>query len=165
MQPDVTISQQDLAVLLDLTPRRIRQLATAGVIPKTGLGKHPLRDSVRAYCRHVREIAAGRGGEDEQLTLSRERARHAAESANKIALQNAQTRGEVISVDDVIRLWSDTLALVRGRILSLATDIGMELPILSRHDILTIDGLLRSCLEDLSNAPATPAQAATRKRG
>jgi phage terminase Nu1 subunit (DNA packaging protein) len=165
MQQDETITQQTLADLLDLTPRRIRQLATAGVIPKTGRGQYQLRDSVRAYCAHQREIAAGRGGEDAQLNLARERSRQAKESADGLALKNEQTRNELISRAEVIQLWGDTLSLVRSRILGAASDIGLELPILSRHDILTIDGVLRSCLESLCDAPAVPVQAATRKRG
>jgi phage terminase Nu1 subunit (DNA packaging protein) len=47
-----------------------------------------------AYTEHLREMAAGRGGEG-GLELARERARLAREQADKIAMQNAVTRGEL----------------------------------------------------------------------
>ena len=47
-----------------------------------------------AYCDHLREVAAGRGGEN-ALELAAERARLAREQADKIAMQNAVTRGEL----------------------------------------------------------------------
>lgn len=47
-----------------------------------------------AYCDHLREVAAGRGGSN-ALELAAERARLAREQADKIAMQNAVTRGEL----------------------------------------------------------------------
>lgn len=47
-----------------------------------------------AYCDHLREVAAGRGGSN-ALELAAERARLAKEQADKIAMQNAITRGEL----------------------------------------------------------------------
>ncbi|WP_217698642.1 terminase small subunit [Pseudoxanthomonas indica] len=47
-----------------------------------------------AYCDHLRSVAAGRGG-DASLELAAERARLAKEQADKIAMQNAVTRGEL----------------------------------------------------------------------
>lgn len=52
----------------------------------------PARTWLLAYCEHLRDIAAGRGGEG-ALELATERARLAREQADKIAMQNAVTRG------------------------------------------------------------------------
>lgn len=50
-----------------------------------------------AYCDHLREVAAGRyaGG---QLNLAQERAALAAVQREKIEMQNAVTRGELVSM-------------------------------------------------------------------
>ncbi len=59
-----------------------------------------LRDGARAdewllaYCDHLREVAAGRGGEAGK-ELTAERARLAREQADRLAMQNAVTRGEL----------------------------------------------------------------------
>ncbi|MFT4197685.1 MAG: terminase small subunit [Pseudoxanthomonas sp.] len=47
-----------------------------------------------AYCEHMREMAAGRGGDDGPALVA-ERARLAREQADKIAMQNAVTRNEL----------------------------------------------------------------------
>lgn len=54
----------------------------------------PLREWLLAYTDHLREMAAGRGGEG-SLVLATERARLAREQADKVAMQNAVTRGEL----------------------------------------------------------------------
>jgi phage terminase Nu1 subunit (DNA packaging protein) len=46
------------------------------------------------YCAHIRGIAAGRGGDD-GIELTEQRARLAKEQADRIAMQNAVTRGEL----------------------------------------------------------------------
>ena len=50
-----------------------------------------------AYCDHLREVAAGRGGSN-ALELAAERARLAKEQADKLAMANAVTRGELAPV-------------------------------------------------------------------
>jgi len=52
---------------------------------------------LRAYCAHMREIAAGRLAAGD-LDLATERARLAREQADKIAMQNAQSRRELAPV-------------------------------------------------------------------
>jgi phage terminase Nu1 subunit (DNA packaging protein) len=47
-----------------------------------------------AYCEHLREVAAGRGG-DGAVELTTERALLAREQRDRIAMQNAVTRGEL----------------------------------------------------------------------
>lgn len=54
----------------------------------------PVGQWLVAYCEHLREMAAGRGGEG-GAELVVERARLAREQADKIAMQNAERRGEL----------------------------------------------------------------------
>lgn len=49
------------------------------------------------YCGHLREVAAGRAASGE-LDLASERARLAKEQADKVAMQNAERRGELAPV-------------------------------------------------------------------
>lgn len=52
---------------------------------------------LKQYCRHLREIAAGRATNGD-LDLATERARLAKEQADKISMQNAERRGELAPV-------------------------------------------------------------------
>jgi hypothetical protein len=45
-----------LAYYLDLTPRRVQQLAKAGVIQKLKRGEYELVPCLHAYIRHMREL-------------------------------------------------------------------------------------------------------------
>ena len=85
-----------------------------------------------AYCDHLREVAAGRGGEG-SLELASERARLAKEQADKIAMANAITRGELAParlIEEVIaragarmgRLLDTIPGLLRRRLPQLTAD-------------------------------------------
>lgn len=85
-----------------------------------------------AYCDHLREVAAGRGGEA-TFELAAERARLAKEQADKVAMQNALTRGELAPahlIEEVLaragaragRLLETIPGLLRRRLPSLTTD-------------------------------------------
>lgn len=85
-----------------------------------------------AYCDHLREVAAGRGGSN-ALELAAERARLAREQADKIAMQNAVTRGELAPahlLEEVLaragaragRLLETIPGLLRRRLPQLAAD-------------------------------------------
>ncbi|WP_211160133.1 terminase small subunit [Aromatoleum aromaticum] len=68
-------------------------LLARGVLTADGSGGQWLHD----YCAHLREIAAGRATNGD-LDLAGERARLAKEQADKVAMQNAVTRGELAPV-------------------------------------------------------------------
>ena len=67
---------ESLAKLLDLTPRRVQQLAKEGVIPKPATrGQYDIIPSVVAYIRHLRAVASGDGGDllTEKTRLARKK--------------------------------------------------------------------------------------------
>lgn len=87
--------QAEVAAHLDLSDRSVRELEPKLSLP-TG---YTLAEFRIAYIRHLREVAAGRMGEGtEGLELATERARLAKEQADKIAMQNAERRGELAPV-------------------------------------------------------------------
>jgi phage terminase Nu1 subunit (DNA packaging protein) len=59
------IPGQSLAGLLDLDIRSITELARSGIVVGSGVrGRYLLAPSVRNYVRHLREVAAGRQGNE-----------------------------------------------------------------------------------------------------
>lgn len=84
----------EAALHCDLSERRFRELLDEGVIARATRGSYDL-DEVRVqYIRHIREAASGRAGETN--ALASEKARHAKEQADNLA----------ISLDDII-VWDD----------------------------------------------------------
>lgn len=84
-----------IAKLLDLTDRRVQQLTSEGVIPKTERGRYELVPAVRGYIRYLRDRSIGKDGAVIP-DIASERARLTREQADKMAMENAKARGELI---------------------------------------------------------------------
>lgn len=85
--------QVEVAAHLDISDRSVREWEGKLGLPSD----YTLTDFRVAYIRRLREEAAGRASAGD-LDLAGERARLAKEQADKIAMQNAQQRGELAPV-------------------------------------------------------------------
>ncbi len=85
-----------LCQLFGLQSRRVYQLIESGVIPRPKSqkrGKYRLTDAITGYIRFLQESTrSGKAGD----TLNAERARLAKGQADRVELQNAVTRGELL---------------------------------------------------------------------
>lgn len=115
-------TQREFAEHVGITQQAVSDLTRRGVLAKGG----SLDDWRLAYCQHIREQAAGRatGGD---LNLAHERARLAKLQADKVELDLAKMRGDLIPADEVEREWSDIIAAVRARLLALPSQAAAEL--------------------------------------
>lgn len=143
--PESPMTESALGDVLGVGVRRIRQLVTEGVLTK------PLhrRDSVRAYCGWLREKASrGVAVMDE---LKAEKVRQAREAADKLALQNAASRGEMVAASAVESAWSNVLRDVRSMMLAVPSRCGATLPHLTTHDVASIEGEIKAALKGLAD--------------
>ncbi|SIS71589.1 hypothetical protein [Paracoccus saliphilus] len=147
-----TCSAQELADMLGISDRKVREHAAAGHIVKVSTGKYARVESVRTYCEHLRMAAAGRGDQESALDLSRERARLASEQADAQAIKNAALRGELVKAVEVEREWQDVLRSVRSGVLAVPSRARQKLAHLTPHDVEAIDAELRRALERLAEA-------------
>lgn len=136
-----------LAEWLGITVQAVNKHARDGVLQKSNSGTFELQASVLAYCAHIREVAAGRGG-SEQLNLTAERARLAREQADTYELRNAVTRGELVEVAEAERAWSDTLRTVRSCMLAVPSRVRQRLGHLTAADVEAIDFEVRNALTE-----------------
>jgi len=147
----VVVDGETLAKLVKVHPRTIRDLAQREMVVKVGTDRYDLTGSLQAYATHLREMAAGRGDEQQQLHLTAERARLAKEQADAQALKNAALRRDLVPAADVEREWSDTLRQLRSKILALPSRLRQSLVHLTAADVAAIDGELRRTLEELAH--------------
>lgn len=145
------VSTRDLAALLGVSTRTITDLAAREIVIKAERGRYNLEASVTAYCNHLREVAAGRGGEQGVLDLTIERARLAKEQADAQELKNAVTRGELLPASDVEREWSDILARVRSGMLAVTSRIRGRISTIDATQAAIIDTEIREALEALAD--------------
>jgi len=112
-------TQQEIAEHLDLSERSVRELLDKGVLPPARRGGLD-RDACRVgYIRHLRSVAAGRGGISQQEDLTAERARLAREQADHVAIRNACARKELLPRAAVTIAVTAAFQRVRDRLLSL----------------------------------------------
>lgn len=86
------VSQQAFADLVGVSQPAVSDMMSRGVIAEG----QPLGAWLLAYTSHLRELAAGRGSDNE---LANERARLAREQADSVAMKNARERKELAPVE------------------------------------------------------------------
>ena len=153
-RPVHRIGGVDLCDLWGISPGALSQLVKRGIAAKLGHDAYDLTTSTRAYIDHLRGTAAGRGGEEQVLTLTGERARLAREQADAQALKNNVTRGEMVKAEDVARAWADILRGLRSQLLALPSRIRAELGHLTASDVSRLDRLIRDLLTELGGTDA-----------
>lgn len=148
-KPDSEVPAVELAEWLGVSERAISDYVRKGIIAKSAPGKFRLRESIVAVAIHLRELSAQRGASSVGLTAQRERI--AREQADKLAMQNAASRRELLPAKAVADEWASILRMVRSRMLASPSRIQQQLGHLSAHDVAVIDREIRDALTDLSN--------------
>jgi phage terminase Nu1 subunit (DNA packaging protein) len=165
----ITVGAGELADYLGVSSQAIAAFANDGKVVRLSRGKYDLKASIQTYTAHLREVAAARGGEDQILDLTQERARLAREQADGQELKNRQSRKELLPAADVEREWSDMLRKVRAGILATTSRVRASAG-LTAEQAVEMDSELRLALKELghdheyprgSAASADSADAAT----
>jgi terminase small subunit / prophage DNA-packing protein len=102
----------------------VSELCQRGIIPRDDKGKLDLDEARLAYCAHLRSVASGRSGNIEvDLDITEQRARKAKEEADKLEMQNAQLRGELLAREDVDAAVVSAFARVRARLIGVPSKV------------------------------------------
>lgn len=147
---DVDASSDALADVLDVSLETVRRLEGDGHLEKIGRGRFAFLASIRKYVGHLRDVAAGRGGGDEQASQAAENALLAREKRVNLELRNAQLRGDMVRATDVEVAWAEDWANVRTHLLAVPARMASACPHLSRSDINELDRLVRKALTEAS---------------
>lgn len=145
------IGGKDLCEVLALSSGALTDLKKRGIAVHLGHDAYDLAATVRAYVLHLRGIASGRGGEEQSLNLTAERARLAREQADAVAMKNAALRGELVPAGDVTREWAEVLRKVRAGVLAMPSRVRASLPHLTPSDMAVMDREIRATLEGLAH--------------
>ena len=131
MRPGQGATAKQLADLLELTPRRVQQLAAEGVFPKMARGRYPLVECVRAYIGYWRERAEGRFTDNE---LDEARLRREQLEVRKKMVEVAKVEGAVVDLADHEDSVRQLLGSIRAVLLAIpgawgSRVVGLETPI------------------------------------
>ncbi len=127
MADDEIVTAAVLAVWLNLTSRRIQQLAAEGVIEKAGRGRYPLRDSVARYTGWLKRQLEDRNLGHPDDDARKESARYNAARADLAELELKQKLGQLAPTEDIELALSALLSGIRAQILAVPAETAQEL--------------------------------------
>lgn len=144
-EPSDAIGAKELADLIGLSTRTVRELSERGVIQRCGPNRFPMRESIRAYCASLRETASGRS---KNANLTAEKLRYETARADAQEMKNAAMRSQLVPRGEVERAWSAVLRDVRAAMLAIPARIQQQIGTLTVSQVDTIDREIRNALEE-----------------
>jgi len=141
--------QIDAARHLFMTDRNFRVLKDKGVFDHGGRGGYDLDDCRRRYIEYLQHLGRRGTGKSDDSTedpqdrerqrvvdsIQVERARQAAETADKLAMENRITRRELAPVAELERALADVGTLIRSRLESLSAQMKRRIPHLRASEL------------------------------
>lgn len=108
---DPTYGVEVMARLLNISARRIQQLAKEGVVPKASRGQYPLAATVQAYCKYLQDLVQDPSGTT-KTDYYLERARKTKAEADIAEMEAAKMRGDLVDAEEM----KSTLELVMSEV-------------------------------------------------
>lgn len=135
-----------MAYLLDISPRRLLQLADEGVVKPLKRGSWDLVATLHGYLRYLRD---GQKGPSDSHDARRERARLLKAQADRAELETDILRAETIPAEVVKDVWSQIIGAVRARLLALPNRLAVNHAALV--DYPTTERLTRALVDEALN--------------
>jgi hypothetical protein len=143
-----TVGAEKIAKALNISPRRVRQLAEAGVLPRESHGRYDFVKCILAAARTKVERLPEIDEKIPGLTAERERRLRVQRERDEIRL--ARERGDLIPVEIFQSKLSEAITILRERVLQLKR-IAPELEGESRAAIeRKLDAAVRKMLDSLA---------------
>lgn len=111
------LNQQQIAWICGVTARSVRDWADG---PRNADGTYNAQEFVQWFITRTT-------GTDAEREHANQRERLAAAQAEKVETENRVRRGELMDAQEMIAIWSDVLAAVRAKFLSMPSKLGPQL--------------------------------------
>jgi phage terminase Nu1 subunit (DNA packaging protein) len=118
---------------LNITPRRVQQLAVDGVIPKGERGKYHLVGAIRGYIKFLQDRIEARAGEDGGL--HDERTRLARLQSDEIEMRLLERRGQLVNATQFEEAVGQAVMSTRAELLARDDKLKGELDALYGIDV------------------------------
>ena len=147
------LNQQQIAWICGVTSRSVRDWADA---PRNSDGTYNAQEFVAWFVKRT-------SVSDDQQEFNNQRERLAAAQAEKVETENRVRAGELVDAQEMIAIWSDLLAAVRSKLLSLPSKLGPQL--INESDIAIVVARIRAevyqALAELSESDGSAGQGST----
>lgn len=151
---DLVVSSTVLGKILNLSERRIRQLAELGTFEKIKRGQYKLVDNIQKYIIFLKTNSEANEIENKsELDYEKEKALHERVKREQDELRLAAMKGSMHKSEDVERVMNDMLSNFRSKLLGLPSKVAPML--LARNEIGEIQDLIqKEVLETLQELAA-----------
>ncbi len=138
-----------IAKLLNITERRVQQLAKENIIPKSEKGRYDLVATIQGYVKYLQsQLAQG-----EFRDLKHEKTRLTKFQADKALIDLKLLQTEAILISDVEKQVSDMIAIVRARLLALPNKLAPI--VVNEADTNVVEDIIKNAiyeaLQELAN--------------
>lgn len=133
-----------IARFLNLTERRVQQLARDGIIPKAEKGKYDLVGCVQGYIAYLQARAFGK--DSESIDMHAERSRLLKLQADRAQMELDVMLSKLIPAEEAEELWAGLLATFRTRMLAVPTRAAHL--VLHLKEFIAIEQQLRDLVRD-----------------
>jgi phage terminase Nu1 subunit (DNA packaging protein) len=123
-QSEIIFTTKQLSDLLDLSKRRIQQLAEENIFVRENRGKYKAFESLRNYITYIQEKKSDQIGEVDYYF---EKALHEKIKREKAELELAAMKGQMHQSKDVATVMNDMVASCRAKLLSLPTKLAPKI--------------------------------------
>lgn len=125
--PETEVSTTELACVLGISGRRIRQMAEDGQLEKLGAGKFNLCDSVQAYQKFLAKVIPNE--EDVKIEKSRRKAEVTlkASKAEIVRLELQELKGKLHRAEDIEAITEDMVYTFRGALLAMPGRLAVDI--------------------------------------
>lgn len=123
---ETEVSTTELACVLGISGRRIRQMAEDGQLEKLGAGRFNLSESVQAYQRMLTRVLPNE--EDVKIEKAKRRAETTlkASKAEIARLEVAELKGQMHRSEDVAALTEELIYTIRGALLAMPGRLAVD---------------------------------------
>lgn len=144
-------SAADLAIILNISTRRVNQLVTENVIFRESNGKFDVSKSVENFFRHKFRV-----DEEKDINYDKEHALFEKVKREKAELDLQEHKKQLLKATDVENLMSGMILTCKARLLTLPSKVAPK--IAGEKDMAVIIGILKNAvfeaLNELKEIPA-----------
>lgn len=124
--PETEVSTSELACVLGITGRRIRQMAEDGQIEKIGQGRFNLADSVRRYIAGISRETVSESEEKLEKAKRQSEVTLKASKAEIARLEMKELQGKMHRSEDVADMTSDLIYTIRAALMALPGRLAVD---------------------------------------
>jgi len=152
--PDTATADQ-LAVLLQMSSRRVRELAAEGLFPRAA-GRYAVLPCVHAYIADLRTRERAKPGPDPLVVAAaldgrQQRARLAKLQADRVELEIQRERGQLVDAEAIKIAYVTLVTQARNRLLAVPGAAQGQISHLTVDEVEMLEGLIAAALEEVAD--------------